>query len=82
MTMVDPDYQRKGFGRGITRAFNDLSDKANAAIYVRAMPAATAMLQKEGHHVLETREVDFKDYGGIGSLKFTGLKREPNPAIH
>lgn len=79
--MVDPDYQRQGFGRWITRAFNDLSDKANAAIYVRAMPAGAAMLQKEGYRVLESREVDFKDFGGgNGSLRFTGLKREPNPA--
>lgn len=79
--MVDLDYQRKGFGRWITRAFNDLSDEANTAIYVRAMPAATAMLQKEGYQVLETREVDFKDYGGNGRLKFTGLKREPNSSL-
>lgn len=77
MTMVDPDYQKQGFGRWITRAFNDLSDEANAAVYVRAMPAATAMLQKEGFVVLESMEVGFEDFGGKGSLVFTGLMREP-----
>lgn len=77
MIMVRPDHQRSGIGRWLTRACNEVADKAGAVTYVRAMANATTMLQKEDFKILHSKEIDFSKYGGEGVERVAGLRREP-----
>lgn len=77
--MVDLKHQRKGLGRWLTRACNEVADKANQPTYIRARPDACAMVQKEGYEMLEHVDFDLAPCGCNGIARISGLVRYPVP---
>lgn len=74
--MVDPNYQRMGLGRMITKKCNEIADAAGKATFARTRPTSVGLFEQEGYKTLEEIEVPYEDFGIVGNSKVFAMKRE------
>ena len=74
--MVDPEYQRMGLGRMITRKCNEVADAAGKATFARTRPTSVKLFKQEGYKTLEVIEVPYGEFGLKGSSDVFAMKRE------
>jgi ribosomal protein S18 acetylase RimI-like enzyme len=74
--MVDPNYQRMGIGRMITKKCNEVADATGKATFARTRPTSVDLFEKEGYRILEEIEVPYDDFGIEGSSQVFAMKRE------
>ena len=79
MTMVHPEFQRRGFGKWISQRCNDSADRAGQVTWCRARPDMTRLLLTMGYELLDMVEIDFRQYGGNASTQTFCLRRAPRP---
>jgi len=78
-TIVHPKYQRRGFGRWLSRRCDEIADRTGKFTYVRARPGATALFLTLGYELIEDVEIDFRPFGGNANIHSYCLRRDPRP---
>lgn len=74
---VHPQYQRQGIASSLLELGTQEADRRKAKFWCTSTPQAVRAYEKSGWKVVETHDVDLRQYGGKGIYTRSWMVREP-----